>query len=138
MRSLEEQVAAAVAKFEAKVDRTTERAVEAIAAYGISLSPEVSGRFKANFNYGLDQANASTSQDTSSRTLNFTAAIPEKAGGHVHYISNSLPYALRLEFGYTGPDSLGRTFSQLPQAIFGRMAMAAPQIIEDIARDVAQ
>lgn len=59
------------------------------------------GRFRANWQYGLGELNPVTTNvvdpdggDTLARIYD---EIPDEAGGKVHFLSNSLPYAIRLE-----------------------------------------
>lgn len=70
----------------------------------------VGGRFRANWQYGSGTANTVTTSEIDSgsigsggtKTINrLNAAVGDKAGGKVHYITNSLPYAQRLEDGWS-------------------------------------
>jgi len=76
------------------------------ADYWIMPAPGyVGGRFRANWQYGLGHYDASTSDkidQSGGTTINtIVGKIPAGAGGEVHYITNSLPYAKRLEEGWS-------------------------------------
>jgi hypothetical protein len=77
------------------------------ADYWIMPAPEgyVGGRFRANWQYGLSAPDISTDEriDPSGAGSigNIVSKTPIKAGGLVHYITNSLPYAGRLEEGWS-------------------------------------
>lgn len=65
----------------------------------------VGGRFRANWQYGVGHYDASTSEkidQAGGATINtIVGKIPADAGGQIHYITNSLPYAKRLEEGHS-------------------------------------
>jgi len=77
------------------------------ADYWIMPPPEgyVGGRFRANWQYGLNAPDIGTSEavdQSGTGTIgNIVSSIPGKAGGEIHYITNSLPYASRLEDGWS-------------------------------------
>ena len=123
------QIAAFAAKAQARIDTAIRATVTRVGDRLIELSPEGTGRFKANFNYGLNAANPAVSDNTAGRTLNYIDAMPAHPGGARHYISNSLPYAAVLEFGGPG---------QAPHAMFGHTAAALGAIADQAAKDAAQ
>jgi hypothetical protein len=65
----------------------------------------VGGRFRANWQYGLGHYDASTSEkidQAGTGAINtIVGKVPTDAGGQIHYITNSLPYAKRLEEGHS-------------------------------------
>lgn len=65
----------------------------------------VGGHFRANWQYGLDSAPGNTLPGTdktgSKAVARFREGPPQKSYGHVHYIVNNLPYASRLETGWS-------------------------------------
>lgn len=76
-------------------------------SYWINPAPKgyVGGRFRANWQYGLNQANDTTTpgiDPNGTATVGRLAAeVVDKASGNIHYITNSLPYAERLEIGWS-------------------------------------
>lgn len=77
------------------------------AKYWTHLAPKgyVGGRFRGNWQYAEGEPDASTSETidpSGSATISgIVGKIDEKAAGKVHYITNSLPYAIRLEDGWS-------------------------------------
>ena len=65
----------------------------------------VGGRFRANWQYGQGQINEYTTnnidQQGSATIAKLQGAIPDEVVGDIHYITNSLPYAIRLEEGWS-------------------------------------
>ena len=65
----------------------------------------VGGRFRANWQYGLDDYSTTTNTniDASGQATIavLTGATKGVEGGHIHYITNSLPYSIRLEEGWS-------------------------------------
>jgi hypothetical protein len=75
--------------------------------YWASPAPEgyVGGRFRANWQYGLGSINKKTTEEIDANGTatisSLEAGVPQDASGRIHYITNSLPYAKRLEEGWS-------------------------------------
>ena len=98
----------------------------------------VGGRFRANWTLGIGAPDLSTTvkADTSAKgegggatTAHIIAQIPEQAAGHVYYLSNSLPYAQRLEDGWS---------RQAPQGIVSRTAVEFQSIVDDAVAEATR
>lgn len=109
--------------FRDKVDRRTHAVVKSIvlrvgvalvmkspvgdADYWIMPAPEgyTGGRFRANWQYHLNSADSSTNEKTDKSggptIASIQAKVSDRPAGGVHYITNSLPYARRLEEGWS-------------------------------------
>ncbi len=65
----------------------------------------VGGRFRANWQYGLDQINEAVTEavdPSGGATISaIVGKVSDNAAGHIHYITNGLPYAHRLEDGWS-------------------------------------
>lgn len=65
----------------------------------------VGGRFRGNWQYGLNAVNATTTEaidPSGSATIEtIVGKVEDKASGNIHYLTNSLPYAQRLEEGWS-------------------------------------
>lgn len=110
----------------ARADACVGEIVASIASRLDERSPVDTGRFRANWNYGLGAPDLSTSLKTdkaggatSSRII---AQIPADAAGQVHYLSNNLPYAMRLENGWS---------KQAPQGILSRTVVEFQTFVDD-------
>jgi len=102
----------------------------------IEGSPVVTGRFRSNWYLGVDNVVRTTTELVDIPHVNNLETIPEKAGGHVYYFSNALPYAMRIEYGFRGPDSLGRVYNQPPAMVVGLTIGESPQIARRAAAKV--
>lgn len=115
-----------LAKFAEKAGKRADVAVGEvvanIAAAVDARSPVDTGRFRANWNYGLGAPDLSTSMSTAPALGRIVAEIPEQASGKVHFISNSLPYAQRLENGWS---------KQAPAGIVSRTVVEFQSFIDD-------
>lgn len=91
----------------------------------------VGGRFRANWQYGLSAANLATSEkvdpEGAATIQTIVGKVKSDAAGEVHYITNSLPYADRLEHGYS---------RQAPQGMVGLTVLEYQPIVEAAARAV--
>jgi len=98
-------------------------------AYKDTPDGYVGGRFRANWQYGLNAAKTDTTEDVDPQGRATIAAIVGKvdkeAAGEVHYITNSLPYADRLENGWS---------RQAPNGMVGLTVLEFEPIVEAAAR----
>lgn len=124
--------ASAVEKWAAKsldrLDQTVTQVVHNVADRVIERSPIDTGLFRSNWQLGVDGPVLATVRRTDLSDVNGMGEIPKGAAGHRYFISNALPYALRLEYGFSGPDSLGRVYAQPPMAILGLIPMEFSEI----------
>jgi len=103
--------------------------------YWISPPPKgyVGGHFRANWQLGADSIPSSVidAVDPSGDvTLSAVKAeIPQQAAGKVYYLVNNVPYANRLEDGWS---------RQAPQGIVGRTAIEWQQIVDRRVAEVAR
>jgi hypothetical protein len=71
----------------------------------IRMSPVDTGRFRGNWMIGVGSPNVSTiatvDKDGSTTTAYIASAVGGLNAGGVIYITNSLPYARRLEYGWS-------------------------------------
>lgn len=58
-----------------------------------------------------------------------------KAGEHF-YMTNNAAYALRLEYGFVGADSLGRNYNQAGRFFVGDTIKRWPMIVDEVAADL--
>lgn len=105
----------------------------------VYATPVIDGNLRASWWSSLNTrpaAPASAKGDKSGAVtiarLNLTAATIRL--GDVYYMTNGAAYAMRVEFGFTGKDSLGRYYDQKPQA-FVRGVMGRAQSIAARAAD---
>lgn len=104
------------------------------ASYWKSPPPKgyVGGRFRANWNMSIGAPDLSTTERTDrspkspdrggARTGEIIAVIPEQAAGNVYYLANGLPYAQRLEDGWS---------RQAPNGIVSRTVVEFQSIVDD-------
>jgi len=93
----------------------------------------VGGRFRANFDAALGASPSNIYPDidpTGQVSLDRIAAvIPDKAGGNVFYIANNLPYAVRLEDGWS---------TQAPAGMIGLVVTEWKTIVDDAVGKVKE
>jgi hypothetical protein len=90
----------------------------------------VGGHFRANWQLGIDRTPQGTINgvDVSPQggggttTQRLIAAIPAEAAGHVFIIANNVPYALRIEDGWS---------RQTPQGVVGITATKFQAIVDE-------
>lgn len=105
------------------------------ATYWISKPPPgyVGGRFRANWQLGIDTVpvgerpaldQSPKNPDIGGETTQaITASIPDSAAGHIFYLSNNVPYAQRIENGWS--------HRQAPQGLVGLTAQKFIQKVRE-------
>jgi hypothetical protein len=115
MASLGEQLRQIAESNKVKLETVVRKTVLDMGGAMVEMSPVRSGRFRGNWQYGADAINTSTggADDKSGRTAmnRIQAGIRGWAPGQTIYLSNSLPYAQRLETGWSkqAPAGMVRT-----------------------------
>lgn len=96
-------------------DDVVSDAVKAVAFKVDQRSPVDTGHFRGNWQLGVNSAPggviAGVDPKGAGLATRVTTRIPEDAAGKVYWLSNNVPYAMRLEMGYS---------KQAPQGIVGR------------------
>ena len=89
----------------ANIDQVVRKFAIDVTTSVVMKSPVATGRFRANWAFSVGTINGATTTQTDKSgapTIGRIAAqVPEQASGKVLYISNSLPYAQRLEYGWS-------------------------------------
>ncbi|MEO7031341.1 MAG: hypothetical protein ABI351_14205 [Herbaspirillum sp.] len=114
------QVSKFIEKTKANADLVTKKIVIDVGASIVAMSPVgdgtlwknpppkgyVGGRFRANWQLGINVTRSGelpdidpTGDASNSRIM---AAIPENAAGNIFFLTNNLPYAQKLEDGWSG------------------------------------
>jgi hypothetical protein len=83
------------------------------------------GQFKANWNYAEGSPNTATTNaidpDGGATLDRIVGSIPDDAAGRLHFITNSLPYAKRIEDGWS---------TQAPAGVVGLTVIEFQPIIK--------
>jgi hypothetical protein len=123
-----DQVKAFEKKANTNIEKTVQYAI-ILAAQGVVLkSPVDTGRFRGNWQFGVGSPNRTVTDATdkgggktlASITSQVRSTVVGEAARDVFWISNSLPYAQRLEYGYSkqAPAGMVRlTMAELPRAV---------------------
>lgn len=84
------------------VQAVVRRTALELQAQMIQKSPVDTGRFKGNWQAGTGTANGSTGDEANSDALARAAVVLQGwKPGQTIYLTNSMPYATRLEFGWS-------------------------------------
>lgn len=117
------------AKAKDKADGVVGEVVAQVVSSVDMLSPVRSGRFRGNWQLrvgslpsGVREKLDPTGRDTVAANL---SAIPEDASGKVYFLTNNLPYAQRLEHGYS---------KQAPAGMVGITVTRFQDIVDDAVR----
>ena len=123
----DELVGGVVVRLAQAVDR---RSPVGDATYWQSPPPKgyVGGRFRGNWQLGIGSLPSGTlarPDPTGSATVGrIIAAIPDDASGRVYYLANNLPYAQRIEHGWS---------RQAPTGVVGLTVTEFQQVVRQVA-----
>jgi hypothetical protein len=106
--SWSQDLAALAEKTGAKLDLVIQKATLDLFGAVVKKSPVDTGRFRANWNVSRGAPDASTTASTNQgrATIEVTKALSYPVGGVV-WLTNGLPYARRLEHGWSGQAPAG-------------------------------
>jgi hypothetical protein len=94
-----------IEKTQANSNLVVRRTVIGILSKVVMKSPVDTGRFRANWQVGLNSAKSGSSESVdksgSATIASGSKAIPAEAAGNAFYITNNLPYAQALEDGHS-------------------------------------
>ncbi len=105
--------------------RAIQRIIRRIGRSIIVKSPIDTGLFVSNWFYSHTTMSTETTPATRVRKVNDIDQIPKKAADFTHYITNNLPYAWRLETGWSK--------KQAPNGIIGLIEAEFQGIVETVA-----
>ena len=124
MANLGDQLKAIAERNKVKLSLVVRKTVLDMAGQMIRLSPVDTGRFRSNWQYGGGAINTYTGSaiDASGSIGRITAGIAGWKPGETMWITNSLPYAQRLEAGWSkqAPAGMVRTTVASFEAHFAR------------------
>ncbi|MDD5385350.1 MAG: HK97 gp10 family phage protein [Gallionella sp.] len=95
-----------VEKAKANIDIAARKTTLEVFSRVIKRSPVDTGRFRGNWNYSINaptfSVNVNQYDKTGDSTIgNIDSSLPQKTAGNVFFLTNSLPYANRLENGWS-------------------------------------
>ncbi|MFJ1075569.1 HK97 gp10 family phage protein [Bordetella bronchiseptica] len=118
------------ARAKGNIDTATRQATVLLAEGVIMKSPMDKGRFRANWQFsaaGIQRATSMAVDPDGQVTLHrLVADIKQTRAGGVTYLSNSLPYAVRLENGWS---------KQAPQGMVKLTVQEFQQYVSQAAKD---
>ena len=120
-------------KFQVKLSEANDELIQgveiALFSAVIMDSPVDTGRFRANWQPSINNPDAGllAEHDPSGQATigKITTYVQGLSGGRITYLTNNLPYAQRLEYGYSG---------QAPQGMVRRNAARFQQLVDEQAK----
>lgn len=108
-------------------DQVVKEVVLEVASRLIVRSPVDTGRFRSNWFYSLGSADPTITGAVGAASLQGAGDLPTKAAGQVHWIQNNLPYAQRLEGGWS---------KQAPNGMVALTVIEFEGIVDKAAQEV--
>lgn len=94
------------------------------------------GNLRANWIASLNTPASETAGAGGRPPLDYTVVIQQMKLGDTFWFSNNTVYALRIEFGFVGPDSLGRVYNQKGDYNVTNTVRLWPLIVQETAQDL--
>lgn len=114
----------------AKVDEVFFKSVLEADARIMQRTPVDTGRLRGNWHL------TEGSPATGTLELGTPGNSIPPPGARILYLVNNLPYARRIEYGFTGQDSLGRSYNQSGRGMVGLTVLEWPDIVKAAAASV--
>lgn len=118
-----------------KAKQAASEAIQDIAQAVVEATPVKTGFLRASWYAALNSP--AQGQPGAGNVGQLTLTAADIKLGDVYYMNNGAAYAMRVEFGFVGEDSLGRKYNQSPRSFVRSTLDRAPTIAEDAARRVA-
>lgn len=99
--SFADEIARFAAKTRLSMDTIVRKVVLDVGTSLIDKSPVDTGRFRGNWFLGINAVNETTTEETESSQSRINVGVEALKAGGVVYITNSLPYAIPLEYGHS-------------------------------------
>lgn len=132
----------ALAAWAAKVGNDLEalgrQACQEIAYRVVMNTPWDTGWLRGSWQPSFDGSTTKGALDPSGAGANAKISLvaADLVPGQVFYMLNNAAYALRLEYGFVGEDSLGRVYNQPGRFYVTEVVKAWPTIVSDVAADI--
>lgn len=95
-----------------RINTLLRRVISGILRGVVRKSPVDTGRFRANWQLGVDSRPSGVIASTENNAIsNALPVMPAQPAGHVYYIVNNLPYAQALEDGHSTQSPPGNMVS---------------------------
>lgn len=111
----------------ANADKVVRKTVLDIGSRLVLRSPVDTGRFRGNWFYSEAAPSEKSTLSVNPAEVQDIGQLPAQATGMVHYITNNLPYAWRLENGYS---------KQAPAGMVGLTVVEFQGIVSSAAAEV--
>ena len=104
---------------EAKLDGLARQVCQSMAELALDKTPVVDGFLRGSWQPAIGTMalaeNAAADPSGAGVQAKIAATIVDIKTGDTFYMMNNAAYAMRIEFGFVGQDSLGRTYNQAGQ-----------------------
>lgn len=123
-----------------KMDAFARQLVQELAKRVIERTPVDVGFLRGSWQPSIGEPSITHegTEDTTGAKLSAAIAVilPAIKAGVKFYLMNNAVYARRLEYGFVGEDSLGRTYNQAGRFYVTDTAKSWPAIAQDVAADL--
>lgn len=130
-------------KLDGKLDALARQTVQEISYRVIMATPVDLGFLRGSWQPSIGEGaspvviGAATEDPTGAQSLaKIAALIPQIKTGEMFHMRNGAVYAMRIEYGFVGPDSLGRVYNQQGQFFVTGTVKQWPKIVEQVLKDL--
>jgi len=133
--SFQLDIARFVDKAKGKTQQFAVEMIQELNGQVVEATPVKTGFLRNSWYASLNGEPQGQGGDGTVAQMNLTAS--ELKIGDTFRASNGAAYAMRIEFGFTGTDSLGRHYDQHPQSFVRATLDRAPIIADEVAQKIA-
>lgn len=132
-------------EFSAKLQQWAERvgndvtalarqACQEVSSQVVQATPVDTGFLRGNWQPSIGQMAGAIPE--AGKAANYALISADIKPGDVYYMTNATAYAMRLEYGFEGKDSLGREYHQAGRYYVRDTVANWPQIVESLSKEL--
>lgn len=130
------QIAGIIEGYKDKMDKLVRTASYDLIELIVRQTPVKTGFLRGSWYVSIGSPE-SANPGSGNTVATIGAALESAKAGDTIYFMNGAAYAMRLEFGFVGQDSLGRTYNQQPRAFVRSAVVRWPTIVAAAAQRLA-
>lgn len=125
-------------RFPDKMDALARQTCQQVSENVITSTPVDTGFLRSSWqpSIGTPQAAKGGEGMQGQAQAQVELTIAQMQAGEVYYLTNNAVYAKRIEFGFVGQDSLGRTFNQQGRFMVTDNVKRWPSVVARMAKDL--
>lgn len=122
-------------KFSVSMDALARQTCQEVSSLVVNGTPVDTGFLRSSWQPSIGEPITTEGNGDAVSTVALVCA--DVKAGDTYWMTNNAAYARRIEYGFVGQDSLGRTYNQRGRFMVTSAMEKAQQVVEDLAKELA-